>query len=115
MWARGNNADQRPDWMEKAIRDAAVMGLTLEIDDVETGDGLWEEHLPAWSAWCAVSMQWRTEVLSGLAGARLIWLGLDYVAAKAGIELSGVEVTPEIWAEVRVIEEGAVEELNRGR
>jgi hypothetical protein len=43
----------------------------------------------------------------------LFWMGLDYGAAKAGLELAGIEVTPETWADLRVIEEGAIEEMNR--
>lgn len=91
------------------------MGLKLELDPVEEAEALWEEHLPAWEAWCAVSGQWRCVPLSGMAGARVVWVGLDYAAAKAGLDLAGIAVTPELWADVRAIEEGANEGLNRGR
>lgn len=72
-----------------------------------------EEHVAAWSAWCAVSGQWRTEVLSGNWGGKVIWLGLDYSAAKAALDLAAITVTPDVWNDVRTIEEGAIEELNR--
>lgn len=89
------------------------MGLALDLaGDAE--DGLWPEHLPAWQAWCAISGQWRTQVISGLSAPRVIWLGLDYTAARAGLELAGIEMHPDLWAEVRTIETGAIEELNRG-
>lgn len=45
----------------------------------------------------------------------LIWHGLDYTAARAGLELAGIEITPEQWAELRQIEAGAIEELNSER
>lgn len=89
------------------------MGLTLELDGPPPEAGLWEEHEAAWRAWCAVSGQWRTAALSGDWGAKVLYLGLDYAAAAAALTLSGVAVTPECWTEVRTIEEGAIEELNR--
>lgn len=45
-------------------------------------------------------------------GARPVWLGLDYSAAEAGLRLAGIAVTPELWADVREIEQGALEALN---
>lgn len=89
------------------------MGLVLELAE-EDDDALWPDHLPAWRAWCAVSGQWRTEAVSGWGVARLIWLGLDYGAAKAALDLAGLTVTPAVWDDVRQIEGGAIEELNRG-
>lgn len=72
------------------------------------------DHLPAWEAWCVVSGQWRTVSLSTLGSAKLIWLGLDAAAAKAALDLEHLDVTPEVWRQVRIIESGAIEELNRG-
>lgn len=43
---------------------------------------------------------------------RIVWVGLDYAAARAGLDLAGLTITPEIWAQVRLIEAGAREELN---
>ena len=53
--------------------------------------------------------------VSGFDGGRLIWLGLDYGAARAALDLAGITVTPATWAELRCIELGAIEELNRER
>lgn len=112
---RGETASEagiRPE-IEAAIKSAAVYGLTLELDLPDEETGLWAEHLPAWRAWCEVSGQWRTIALSTEAGARVVWVGLDYAAAKSGLEMAGISVTPACWAEIRLIEEGATEELNR--
>lgn len=112
---RGDTASEasiRPD-IAAAIKSAAFFGLTLELDLPEQVAGLWLEHLPAWQAWCEISGQWRTIALSTEAGARVVWVGLDYAAAKYGLEMAGISVTPACWAEVRLIEEGATEELNR--
>lgn len=40
------------------------------------------------------------------------WMGLDYSAAKAGLELSGIEVTPALWAGLRTMERAARDALN---
>lgn len=40
--------------------------------------------------------------------------GLDYTAAEAGLRLAGVEMTPDIWRDVRDIEEGARRAFNEG-
>lgn len=41
-----------------------------------------------------------------------MWVGLDYTAVRAGLELAGQQITPELWAEVQQIETGAVRALN---
>ena len=51
--------------------------------------------------------------MSGNWGGKVVWIGLDYAAARAALDLAGMTVTPEIWADVRAIEGGAIEELNR--
>ncbi|MBJ2150603.1 DUF1799 domain-containing protein [Paracoccus sp. IB05] len=89
------------------------MGLTLEAAEPAAVE-IWAEHLPAWEAWCAISGQWRTAPLSTMEQAKVIFLGLDYAAARHGLDLAEVRVSPEIWDDVRSIEAGAIEELNRG-
>ncbi|WP_297772672.1 DUF1799 domain-containing protein [uncultured Roseovarius sp.] len=69
------------------------------------GHGVWPQNAPAVRAFLAICNQWRT-VSAGLAGARVI--GLDYGAARDGLEMSGITVTPGLWAEVQVIEGAAV-------
>lgn len=93
--------------------DAAFFGLVVEAGEPEEFEGLWPDHEPAWRAFAAVSGQWRTQALSSLGGAAMIWLGLDYTAARAGLEMAGIDITPDLWAEVRIIEAAAAEELNR--
>ena len=89
------------------------MGLSLPPDEEPAAVEIWEDHIPAWNAWCAIGGQMRGLSISTLAGAYVEWLGLDYGAAKAGLDLAGIEVSPKIWNEVRVIEGAAIEELNR--
>ena len=59
-----------------------------------------------------VSGQWRT-VSQGLGGSH--YLDLDYTAAKYGLDLAGVSVSPATWMDLRLIVSGALQELNRER
>lgn len=99
--------------MDRVRADAARMGLALPPDPEPPAAEIWEEHIPAWRAWCAVSGQMRTETLSTMESARIVWLGLDYGSASKGLDLAGIEISPETWDDVRTIEAAAVEELNR--
>jgi hypothetical protein len=40
--------------------------------------------------------------------------GLDYTNARTSIELSGIEITPALWGDLRVIEGAAIGEINGG-
>ncbi|WP_268885641.1 DUF1799 domain-containing protein [Frigidibacter oleivorans] len=77
----------------------------------DTEDGLWPDALPAMRAFLAVSTQWRA--VGGMGPTRFI--GLDYASARAGLEAEAIEVTPAIWADLRLIEVGALEALNEDR
>ncbi|WP_407920737.1 DUF1799 domain-containing protein [Frigidibacter oleivorans] len=73
---------------------------------------MWAENEAAWTAFLLVSGQWRATP-RGLGGT--YWIGLDYAAAKTGFDLAGLTVSPETWMDLRLIEHGAREELNRER
>lgn len=75
-----------------------------------TDDGLWPDHVEAMRAFLSVASQWREVVFPN--GVRR-WTGLDYAGVQAGLALAGLSVPPETWEEVRQIEAGAIEELNR--
>lgn len=72
-------------------------------------EGLWESHVDAFGAFLSVSRQWRT-VGGGWGG--VSWLGLDYAAVRSGLDLAGIEVTPELWGQLREIEAGALAVMN---
>jgi len=78
----------------------------LGIDD-ETA--VWAQNVEAARAFLWISGQWR---ITALAGGGVYWGGLDYTAAKAGLEMAEVEVTKQLWADVRVIEQGARSVMN---
>ncbi|MFD1914112.1 DUF1799 domain-containing protein [Halodurantibacterium flavum] len=111
LWARGDlgRDDERPG---EAERDALRWGLPRIPGRRRPPepDGLWPDHVDAALAFLAISGQWRG---LALADGSVRWIGLDYTAAQAGLALAGLTVTPELWSEIRLIEAGAVEELNR--
>ena len=55
-----------------------------------------------------MATQWRYAA-GPMGGA--IPLGLDYAGARAGLELAEVATTPALWADLRVIESGALEAM----
>lgn len=106
-WAAGTlHDDGREDELEADARFFGIpVALVRRADDQ---DGVWPEHLPALERFLAVQTQWCVEV--GMRGA--FWLGLDYGACESGLRLAGFAPDPELWAEVRLIEDGAKQELN---
>ncbi|MGD9863584.1 MAG: DUF1799 domain-containing protein [Pseudodonghicola sp.] len=75
-----------------------------------SGFAIWEENAPALEAFLSVDTQW-VSIPKGQSGVK--WIGLHYGNARDGLAMAGIELTPETWAEVRLIEAGATEELNR--
>lgn len=72
-------------------------------------DGVWDQNVAALDAFLSVATQWR---MVPLATGRLIATGLDYQAARAGIEMTGTDITPDLWFDVRMIEAGAMGAMN---
>lgn len=96
---------------DDALQDAKRWEIELTAADLgeDESTGVWVEHLPALEAFMAISTQWRM-VATFEHGPRAI--GLDYGAADVGLRNAGIEMTPELWSEVQMIEIGALEELN---
>lgn len=106
-WATGG-LQARPSEIDA---DAALWGLDPALFRSSDGDdGLWQAHIPAMEAFLTVASQWR--MIPRQEGA-MLHLGLDYTAARMGFAMAGLKVPPEVWADVQVIEAGAVAALNR--
>ncbi|MBU2867141.1 DUF1799 domain-containing protein [Pacificibacter marinus] len=60
-------------------------------------------------AFLRVRTQW-TVVGVGMAG--MVTVGLNYAGVKIGLDCAGIEITPELWDDLLVIETGAIEALN---
>ncbi|ODR93682.1 hypothetical protein AUC70_11705 [Methyloceanibacter stevinii] len=55
-----------------------------------------------------VASQWRA--VAGYGG--LLFVGLDYQGVCAGLDAAGIELTPDLFAALQVMEGAAVEALN---
>lgn len=76
-------------------------------------EGVWPQNATIVEAFLAASSQWRTAPIGGGPGpVGIMFIGLDYAGARAGIEASGIPVTPELWAGLRVMEAEARDALN---
>ncbi|QBF31491.1 DUF1799 domain-containing protein [Thalassococcus sp. S3] len=110
-WAEGRLL-KGPDAEDPLLDQARRFGFDLSAEDMrpaeEEPDGVWPWHAPALRAYVIVQTQWRYLVGFGSAMA----MGLDYQSARAGLEMAGIEVTPELFSEIGMIELGAREALN---
>lgn len=107
---RGDLAEGHRD---EVAEDARRWGLShVPGRHATQADGLWPDHIEAMQAFLAVAGQWRCVAFPNGA---LLWSGLDYAAAAAAFALSGLNPSPSVWEQVRQIESGAIEELNRVR
>lgn len=111
-WAEGTlSAAPRED---DAVSDARAWGLELDAESVAMINGepleVWAWHEEALTAFLAVQNQWRMAV--GPAGSFPV--GLDLQAAEAGFRLAGINMTPALWAEVQMIEAGAMSVMRKG-
>lgn len=102
----------------EAAQDAQAFGFPPEVIERLRAAGtptremdVWPDNWPIVRAFTAISTQWRTAPI-GMGAYR--YLGLDYTAAKAGLEMAGITVTAEQWKGVRVMERAATIELNGG-
>lgn len=95
-----------------------VLGLSKEdaariaqAEDTAPGDEteVWAENWDIVSAFCAVFSQWRVTVLPS---GRLLYSGLDYAGARAGLDCAGFAITPDLWSGIRIMESEARQALN---
>lgn len=93
--------------MGGARADAALWGIRLPPgwDDDDDEDGVWPENEAAVHAFLEICSQFRT--VAHFDGT-LQRTGLDYPAAEVGLRLAEVDVTPELWGAIRIIEWGVL-------
>ena len=88
-----------------------MLGIPLSAADLQPGsqEAVWAPNAPAVRAFLSVTTQWRYVARSE---GRLVATGLDYAAVKPGFKLAGIEMTPALWGDVRIVENGARAALN---
>jgi hypothetical protein len=96
------------------MADAERMGFPAEVMDElaaaePQGFEVWPGNAVVTDTWLSISTQWRTEAL---ADGRVHWLGLDYSAVRAGLDLAGLTVEPRNWALLQTMERTASAALN---
>lgn len=102
--------------VDDALADAVRFGIDDDVHAalrarLEDGhEGVWSRNAAAVVAFLTIQTQWR--ILAGAGG--VAWLGLDYAAARVGLEAGGIEVTPALWGDLRVIEAAVVSRMNGG-
>ncbi len=75
---------------------AAQEQIEHALGPPETDFAVWPENWDAVQAFLAVQTQWAT----GFSGPT----GLDYSRVRAGWELAGIAVTPELFHQLRIME-----------
>jgi hypothetical protein len=73
---------------------------------------VWPEHQEIVEAFFASSTQWRVVAQSTMESSRLVYLSLDYAAAKVAIDASGIAITADLMRGLRIMERAARQALN---
>lgn len=81
----------------------------LEAASVDDLFEVWPENWEVLEAFLSVSTQWRA---IGRADGSVYWQGLDYASVAAGLNGLGLAATPQIWADLKVMEAAARNRLN---
>ncbi|MBF0165192.1 MAG: DUF1799 domain-containing protein [Magnetococcales bacterium] len=81
--------------------DAAALGVRIDVREREFA--VWQENADPARLFFACATQWR---LAGMDG---IPTGLDYAGVEAAARMSGVALTPELFAGVRIMESAAMD------
>ncbi|MBM2294709.1 DUF1799 domain-containing protein [Sulfitobacter pseudonitzschiae] len=105
-WIDGTLARPQQSNGDDALSDAELWGIPADIVR-RPQRGIWELCLPAVQAFTRVSSLFRTPGAFGGA------CGLDYGGVRDGLEMSGVTITPELWAQIQCVEAGAIEAVMR--
>lgn len=86
--------------------DARCLGLILEgFDEDDEDDGIWPENEAALVAFLRVQTQWRW-ICPGDGSARRV--SLDYPAVRIGLDCAGIEMTPDLFGDLQLIEVGVI-------
>jgi hypothetical protein len=91
-----------------------LLGLDLSAGDLAhtLPDAVWRCNAPALIAFLTAATQWNCV---GLGEGRMQVIGLRYADTRAALDLAGIKVTPALWGDLRIIERGALGEMNGSR
>lgn len=94
----------------------ANLRAAMEVDagsiDADVVD-VWPEHWDIVQAFLASATQWRVVGLGGgFEPSRIRFIGFDYAAVRAGLGAEEIQVSPDLWRGLRVMESAACAALN---
>jgi hypothetical protein len=92
----------------------ADLGETLQVQSrADEGCDVWLENWPIVQAFLTVATQWRVAAIGGgFAPSMLVFVGLDYASVRVALDALAIEVTPELWRGLRIMEAEACAALN---
>lgn len=82
----------------------------LKATGAKAAFGVWRENWPSLAAFLECDTQWRCA--ASMEG--LVFIGLDYAGAQAGLKAAGLEIDPQRWSDIRTMEAEAIRILNGG-
>lgn len=98
---------------------ARIDAVAAKADPEADAFPVMPENWAAVQAFCDLSTQWRCQVVAGLGGGAVVWLGLDYPGLQAALDLAGVprRERRDLFARLQIMERAALPVLNarRGR
>lgn len=103
--------------LEEAARDADEWGLSdmaAELAAEEPEDfGIWPENMGVADAWLVVCTQWNT---TALPTGQVLYHGLRYTDVQAGLGGAAIDLSPEDWSKLRLMERvaAAIQNGRRG-
>lgn len=90
--------------------EAAIAAMRARAEAAEPDEGLaiHPDNGPAVRLLLACQTQWRTVALSTMERAEIRRTGLDYAAVEPTARMAGLEITPDGFARLRVLEAEAI-------
>lgn len=103
-WVRGGGE------FDQAREDLRAFGASDDAIDAQLGPEeknfhVWPENWAAFQAFLDVNTQW----ITGMSGPT----GLDYERVRAGLDMAGVQVTPELFQKLRILEAAVLNALSK--
>ncbi len=88
-----------PEWMQQRLAGTAAQPGEVELAP---------DEVPAVALFLALGTQWRRHPMTGML------LGLDYAAVPPTAAMTGTEMTPALFADLRLMEDAAIGALAEG-
>lgn len=108
LWLNGNinkgDGDLEGDLKAWGLSADQISSIFLSVENTESEPefALFPENQAAWNAFLTIRTQYVVSPAGGLTG-------LNYPAVECGLRMAGIEITPVLFAKIRVIENVLIE------